>query len=211
MGLFVVYKHTAPNGKVYIGITGRKPNYRWRDGKGYNQNKHFSSAINKYGWESFAHEIIAHDITKSEACAIEKAMIAKYRSNDPAYGYNGSSGGENPAEGHRHTAETKAKQSAAHIGKPMSDEVKRKISRSKKGKANGREGKVGKEAKQAKIYLQIDPQNGEVVKIWYGAYEIARECGFAKTPVREAAIGKRQTAYGYHWKQVNRGDTDVFV
>ena len=33
---FCVYKHTCPNGKVYIGITGKKPKHRWgKDGSGY--------------------------------------------------------------------------------------------------------------------------------------------------------------------------------
>lgn len=35
MGLFCVYKHTAPNGKVYIGITSQKPIYRWNSGEAY--------------------------------------------------------------------------------------------------------------------------------------------------------------------------------
>jgi hypothetical protein len=27
--MYTLYKHTAPNGKVYIGITSRKPESRW--------------------------------------------------------------------------------------------------------------------------------------------------------------------------------------
>jgi predicted GIY-YIG superfamily endonuclease len=38
---FVLYKHTCPNGKVYIGITCQKPQIRWNYGKGYQKNKHF--------------------------------------------------------------------------------------------------------------------------------------------------------------------------
>lgn len=30
---YVVYKHTCPNGKVYIGITSQKPEHRWKKGK----------------------------------------------------------------------------------------------------------------------------------------------------------------------------------
>ena len=29
MRKFCVYKHTTPSGKVYIGITSRKPKERW--------------------------------------------------------------------------------------------------------------------------------------------------------------------------------------
>lgn len=32
---YYVYKHIFPNGKVYIGITCKKPIYRWNNGNGY--------------------------------------------------------------------------------------------------------------------------------------------------------------------------------
>ena len=32
---YSVYKHTFPNGKVYIGITKQNPLKRWRNGTGY--------------------------------------------------------------------------------------------------------------------------------------------------------------------------------
>ena len=38
---FCVYKHTCPNGKVYIGITCQNPIKRWKGGSGYKNNKHF--------------------------------------------------------------------------------------------------------------------------------------------------------------------------
>ena len=37
MRKYTVYKHTSPSGKVYIGITCRKPKYRWNNGKGYKE------------------------------------------------------------------------------------------------------------------------------------------------------------------------------
>lgn len=45
---YVVYMHVLPNKKRYIGITCRKPEYRWNYGKGYIENKHFYNAILKY-------------------------------------------------------------------------------------------------------------------------------------------------------------------
>ena len=57
---FIVYKHTSPNGKVYIGMTCLKPIQRWKkDGSGYKRNTHFWGAIQKYGWENFKHEILS--------------------------------------------------------------------------------------------------------------------------------------------------------
>ena len=54
---YTVYCHTSPSGKRYVGITCKSLNSRWQNGKGYLYNKHFYSAIQKYGWENFKHEI----------------------------------------------------------------------------------------------------------------------------------------------------------
>ena len=48
--LHLVYKHTAPNGKVYIGITKNLPNARWNEGAGYETQKKFYKAIQTFGW-----------------------------------------------------------------------------------------------------------------------------------------------------------------
>lgn len=46
---FIIYKHTTPSNKVYIGITSQtKINRRWQNGYGYRSNKHFFNAILKY-------------------------------------------------------------------------------------------------------------------------------------------------------------------
>ena len=56
MDNYTVYKHTSPNGKVYIGITCKPTKARWKNGKGYKNNDYFYNAILKYGWENFSHE-----------------------------------------------------------------------------------------------------------------------------------------------------------
>lgn len=211
MGKYSVYKHTSPNGKVYIGITGRKPEHRWNNGKGYYQNQHFQNAINMYGWDNFTHEIIVDGLTKEEACEIEKELISKYKSNQREYGYNKSSGGENPAEGIHVSEETRRKQSLSHKNYVASDEAKRKISEAKRGKSNGREGYTGIKSGTAKIVLQINEKTNEVIRIFYGYYEIERETGFKRTPVMEAAHGIRKRAYGYKWVQKERGEVNVLI
>ena len=90
---YTVYKHTAPNGKVYIGITRQKLNMRWRNGDGYKYNKHFYRAIKNYEWKNFKHDIIADGLTKEQACAKEIELIAKYDATNPKHGYNSSTGG----------------------------------------------------------------------------------------------------------------------
>lgn len=206
---YCVYKHTAPNGKVYIGITGRSPRERWRNGNGYYQNTHFKNAIEAYGWDNFQHEILFDGISKEEACEIEKYLIKKYKSNIREHGYNNSSGGENPAEGVKHSAETKAKQSDAHKNYRPSDETRKKISNSKKGKPNGREGKFGADSGKAGIVRMIDEKTNKTIASFHGYCEMHRKTGYAQTPVKEAVSGKRKRAYGYLWEYEKRGITNV--
>lgn len=84
----MVYKHTAPNGKVYIGITGFDPKYRWLNGRGYSMQSVFFNAIVKYGWINFKHEILFTDLTKEDALDKEEQLIRSLKSYDRRYGYN---------------------------------------------------------------------------------------------------------------------------
>ena len=97
---FMVYKHTFPNGKVYIGITSKnKPNQRWEGGTGYSK-EHQSvmyNAIQKYGWENIQHEILFTNLSKEEAIKKEIELIKEYHSyiHDPlCNGYNMTMGGD---------------------------------------------------------------------------------------------------------------------
>ena len=109
-----VYIHTSPSNKKYVGITGQKPpEKRWDEGRGYSHNAYFSSAIKKYGWDNFKHEIIAEDLTASEAEEMERSLIQKYNTMNRKYGYNLTSGGE--------------------VGKRYSEDAKRNISLSLRG------------------------------------------------------------------------------
>ena len=92
---WVIYKHTNKvNGKVYIGQTCQKPEYRWGQfGQKYSKdNLKFFHAIQKYGWFNFEHEIIEKNI-KSQELADEREIfwISYY---DSYYnGYNMTKGG----------------------------------------------------------------------------------------------------------------------
>ena len=90
MNNYVVYKHTSPSGKVYIGITCKNPDVRWASGFGYKQNKNFFYDIVKYGWDNFNHEILFSKLSKQEAVAKETDLIKAYKSSDLEYGYNQS-------------------------------------------------------------------------------------------------------------------------
>lgn len=113
---YIVYIHTCPNSKVYIGITNRKPEIRWNNGKGYTYNLHFWHAIQKYGWDNIKHEILFEGLTEDEAKNKEKELIAKYKSNNGKYGYNLTEGGDG-TYGYKHTDKTKEKCRQARLGK----------------------------------------------------------------------------------------------
>lgn len=66
MNDYSVYCHTSPSGKKYVGIS-KNPVKRWNSGRGYSKNYRFARAINKYGWDSFRHEILADGLSAEEA------------------------------------------------------------------------------------------------------------------------------------------------
>lgn len=92
---YTIYKHTNKvNGKVYIGQTKCTDlTRRWSGGHGYKQCRYFKSAIDKYGWSAFSHEILETGLSKNEANEAEIRYIRLYNSTDPTCGYNISEGG----------------------------------------------------------------------------------------------------------------------
>lgn len=97
---YSIYKHTNRiTKKVYIGQTKCKDlTRRWAGGHGYKDCKFFFSAIIKYGWINFDHEILETGLTREEAAEREIYYISKYRSRNPRYGYNIKSGGSSAPE-----------------------------------------------------------------------------------------------------------------
>ena len=149
--------HTSPSGKVYIGITCNTPKRRWNNGRGYISNEYFTSAIKKYGWENFIHEVLVTNLTKEDAENLEILLIKLYKSTDRRYGYNHAKGGETN-KGYKLSEETKRKLSENHsgeknpnYGKPRPEEVKKKISESRLGERNWMYGKVYTDEEKRKL------------------------------------------------------------
>lgn len=118
--IWSVYKHTSPSGKVYIGIA-KNVKHRWRNnGSGYKGSTRIWYAIQKYGWDNFKHEIVAKNLTRQEACDMEIALIEQYKSTDPAFGYNLTSGGQHGTL----SPESIEKLRASQMGHPVSSKVR---------------------------------------------------------------------------------------
>ena len=223
-----VYKHTTPSGKIYIGITHLKPEYRWNHGRGYKSNAHFYKAIQKYGWDEITHEIIATGLTEGEALVLERDLIVSLKAYDKQFGYNKALGGHIQSEAsRRQIGETrKARGYTSHTkGKHLSEETKRKISEANKGKTKGRKlspehveairasklgennpnyGKPMNEALKKKL---IDLHSKPIVmisdtemRVFSSAAEAGRLTGICKENINRACNGKRATAGGYVWK-----------
>lgn len=163
---YIVYKHTCPNGKVYIGITGTPFETRCgNDGYNYRKNMLFYRAIKKYGWDNIRHEILFDGLSKEEAEQKEIALIAKFKSNNPDFGYNISSGGESGNAGVIASAETRRKMSIAHLGNPsntgkkLSEETRRKLSEARKGNKNMLGRKLSEETRKKMSDAQKGAKN----------------------------------------------------
>ena len=136
---WTVYCHTTPSGKRYIGITSKKPEDRWKNGYGY-KNTLFGKAIKKYKWDNIQHNIVSTDLTEKEAKWLENYLICYYWTFvgfKDSKGYNMTLGGEGTV-GWKPSEETRKKLSIVHKGKPFSEEHKRKIRESNKGKNLGK-------------------------------------------------------------------------
>ena len=151
---YVVYRHTSPSGKAYVGITCQKPERRWSRGVGYVSNQYFTHAIKKYGWDNFTHEILLEGLTKEQAELAEQLFIGYWDLMNSEKGYNLESGGnaqhkaseasrrkmsestrgeKHPNYGKRMSEETRRRISEANTGYKHTDEAKAKMSKSHAG------------------------------------------------------------------------------
>ena len=97
-----IYKHTAPNGKSYIGQTYNKNGYkaRWRGGAGYEKQTLIRRAIDKYSWASFQHDIL-YIVEREELSSLVEELnrLEEYeilsRGTIAPNGYNNAFGGQN--------------------------------------------------------------------------------------------------------------------
>lgn len=124
---YCVYKHTSPSGKVYIGITCQKVEYRWDNGNGY-KGQVFYRAIQKYGWDNITHEILYCNLSREDACEMEIKLINFYNSSNNKFGYNQTKGGDYPwITGKKHSISTKRKIGMSNKGRKLTKEQYEKI------------------------------------------------------------------------------------
>lgn len=216
---YCVYVHTnKTNGKKYVGITSRKPTERWHGGSNYKYNLHFYSAIKKYGWDGFDHDVLLVGLTKSQADSWERALIAQWNTTDKNNGYNIGLGGE----GHESIS--------ARTRKKMSRAAKQRYKKPEEVQKNKERGVLQfstteaiEKDRQAQLkYHEMNPEaryrkaravnqydlNGHFIKQWKSVMDAKRAYGGA---IEEACYNRtrRKTAGGYMWRYADiEGDTN---
>ena len=210
MDRYIVYKHTTPSNKVYIGITCKSAKTRWRNGAGYITNEHFYNAIKKYGWDNIKHEILYKNLTKKEACEKEIELIKKYKSTNNDYGYNNSTGGEYGSSGRILSKESKKKISdklkgikrtkeqcenisEALIGLKHSEQQKRKIKQANIGKHKGSLNGRSRAVSQYNL-------NGDYIQTFDYTRKASEELNICRQSIIKCCKGIYNQAGGYKWK-----------
>ncbi len=206
---YSVYIHTnKTNNKKYIGITCRKPEVRWgNNGSKYKSNKYFYSAIQKYGWDNFKHEVILVNLTKEQAEMFEVEMIKYYKSNQREFGYNIASGGHLGTTGLKLSDETRKKISLKNRGRKVSKELKEWLSKSRKGDKNPMYGKkqsqetIEKRIKRGTDHWKIKSIIClENLKVYDFIMQASRELNISYSHIIQVCKGTRKSAGGLHFK-----------
>lgn len=133
-GYIYLIRNTV-NGKVYVGLTTKDFDSRYRKNLLTTHNPHLKASILKYGEDKF--EVIkdlAVAYSKEELDELEKHYIKEFDSMNPEKGYNKTEGG--------------------HSGK-WSEEAKKKQSERNRGEGNPRYGVHLDEETKRKISLSV--------------------------------------------------------
>ncbi len=195
---FEVYCITSPSGKRYVGQTARGFAQRWAEHQLAARSGNpapLYRALRKYGAARFSTETLERMATEAGAKRAERLWVRELGAFGPR-GYNATEGGEGTL-GHRHTAETRAKITAAQIGRPsgmlgkkLSAESRQKISDANKGNPPTR-GRTG---------VPVSPESrARAAAAWTLEMRAAmsaraKQAGLGRKPLPAAALEKMRLA-----------------
>lgn len=200
--MYTVYLLRVPDGRVYVGAT-KDLKKRWNNGNGYRFSKKLWEQIVLHGWESIEKEIVAENLTETDACKLEQETIKKYRSFDPEYGFNRELGGTLkskivPDNVKAHMGETRRGQLNHNYGKHFTEEHKAKLAASNRGKKRSdltRERcQKAHEKKVAQYTL-----SGQLVATYQSGKKAAEATGACAGHIAKVCKGQRKSAGGFFW------------
>lgn len=176
-------------------------------------------AIQKYGWDSFSHEVVVKNLTFAEAISLEIMLIKFYKTTNPEFGYNCSTGGECGNAGCTISDETRAKLSAAAMGRKLNDETREKIRKAAIGRTHTDKARAKmSKPKSAEHSAKSGKGHRKPVIQYLNGIEIARfpsikaakESTNANIDISKCCRGKLKTSGGYSWAYTQR-DTSVQI
>lgn len=187
---YCVYCHTNKvNGKKYVGLTGGKPEERWRNGHAYRGNDYLTSSFDKHGFDGFYHDILDDGLTKEEAEQLEIEYITKFKSNQREFGYNIQNGGN----------------STGRIGEETKVKISNTLKEYYKDNPNPMQGKHQSEESNKKNMLsqlnrkevvKIDLKTKEILDISPSVNEAARQNNITISSVSACCNGRIGSVYG---------------
>lgn len=194
-----LYRHITPLGKVYIGITSQKPEYRWNKGNGYLNSRKTKpkSSIIKYGWDNIKHEVLFTNLDEDTTKRLEVELIRHYKNLGISLNHTDGGEGVKGITPWNKGIKIPYEKSNKLRGKKLSEEHKKKLSISHKGKVSrkgfhltpsqienlreaniGRKKSIEEKEKISKAFSKpvalLDP-NGYVIKRYNSATEAAIE------------------------------------
>lgn len=220
----VIYLYTSPSGKFYVGQT---TNQKLRREKWFNISSPYTSldwsskidkARIKYGPKSFTYTVLFWKeypnkrIAKSELNTLEAYYVGLYDSYRT--GYNSTIGGDAASGPRKHSEETKVKMRLAHLGKVVSEETRKRLSKALTGikrteefKEKARLSHKGQKRTKESIKKQKQAQckkvtmlslDGEIMQIFNSVNQAAAFVG--RTPGSISLACKRGSiSAGYKW------------
>lgn len=199
-----IYMLTSPSGKVYIGqakdFLARKKQHIQHSRK---KSTMIARAVAKYNFENFKINFlyVQKEYNRGELNKKEIFYIHLYNSTDPTVGYNICQGGEGRTG--KLSEETRKKMSASKKGKPSnrkntytSEETRRKMSAShRKPHTDYQKKRI---AEGLSIPIEQYSLEGVFLKRWDSIKEARIVTGI--TTIQDTLLGRQKTGGGFLWK-----------
>lgn len=190
------------NNKVYIGksknISERFKSHLYALKSDTHPNTHLQKSFNKHGECNFDFIVLNsfENIDEVFLNELEIKLIKEYKSHIDLYGYNKTFGGE----GASHTDEIKKKISNTLKGKPLDDRRKEILRKTNTGRKRTEEWKKDISKKLSIPILQYDLKMN-LIKEWNSIREAANALGIYESGINACVNGKQKFSKGFIWKR----------